>query len=184
VFPVHARSQGSFITQRGRAQSAPNTLQLQFTAVVSPSQKLPESSTFAQIFSTLSNISVSVISAQSAGSLDSAGQVYGPVDSQGQYHLLGCRAGYILVNDTVSTQSCIACTSGTYSLNPTDGCSVDWVCAQRSVCIQCPAGATCSGLSSFTPTVAGSQWAASRDPATRTTIMRLTSCPPGEIHFS
>jgi hypothetical protein len=161
-----------------RAQA--DGMQLQFTAVMSTSANT-DTGTFSQTFSALSNISATVVSSKSSGSLDSAGQVYGPVDAQGQYHLLGCRQGYILVNDTIATQSCIACTSGTYSLNPMDGCSAGWVCPQRSVCIQCPAGATCSGLSNFKPIIANSIWAPVLDQTTRTTVQHLISCPPGAV---
>ncbi len=165
-----------------RALSSEGTgMQLEFFAVVSQSTNPQSPGSFSQAFSALTNISMSVISSKSSGSLDSAGQVYGPVDSQGQYHLLGCREGYILVNDTTATQSCMACSPGTYSLNPTDGCSADWVCPQRSVCSQCPAGATCSGLSSFKPTVDGSIWVPIHNPATRVTIQHLISCPPGPV---
>jgi hypothetical protein len=166
----------SFIRQQN---SQAKGMQLEFFAVVSQSTNSANSSYFSQAFSALTNISMNVISSKSSGSLDSAGQIYGPVDSQGQYHLLGCRQGYILANETVATQSCIACTTGTYSMNPTDGCSADWVCPQRSACNQCPAGATCSGLSSFEPSVRGSIWVPILDLATRITTQRLTSCPPG-----
>ena len=119
------------------------------------------------------------MSSQSVGLIDSAGQVYGPIDAQGQYHLLGCRPGYILVNDSVATQSCIACGEGTYSLNPIDGCGPGGVCSQRSVCQQCPAGLTCPGLASYKPTVPGSIWVPAFDQQTTTTILHLVSCPAG-----
>ena len=159
--------------------SSINSIQLQCTAVLSSSKSNFNSSTFPVMFAAISNLSITVISIQSIGSLDSAGQIYGPVDSQGQYHLLGCRTGYILSNESVATQSCIACAVGTYSMDPLDGCSADGVCPQRSVCNLCPAGASCAGLSDFKPIVKDSVWVAVRDPVTRTTIMHLSTCPPG-----
>ena len=155
-------------------------LQIQFTAIVSASQ-VPDlsSSTFATAFSAFSNISLTVLSSQSIGSIDSAGQVYGPVDAQGQYHLLGCRVGYILVNDSVTTQSCSACTEGTYSLNPMDGCTSAGLCSQRSVCQQCPTGLSCPGLAAYTPIVKDSVWIPEFDSSSSLTILHLVGCPPG-----
>ena len=157
-------------------------LQIQFTAIVSATQASAlSSSSFAQTFSALSNISLTVLSSQSIGSIDSAGQVYGPVNAQGQYPLLGCRVGYILVNDSVATQSCTACTEGTYSLNPMDGCGSTGICSQRSVCQQCPSGLSCPGLAAFTPTVKGSVWIPEFDTSTSLTILHLIECPPGYL---
>ena len=163
-----------------RAQSYQNKgMQLVFDAAISPFSNLPDSSTLAETFLALTNLSLSVISSKSSDSLNLEGRLYGPIDTQGQYLLVNCRQGYILVNDSVTSQSCIPCTFGTYSLNPMDGCSPDRICRQRSVCNQCPAGATCLGASSFEPLVEGSVWVPVLDPATMVTVQHLTSCPPG-----
>jgi predicted outer membrane repeat protein len=169
------------LVRAARAQSSPNKgIQLVFDADISQSLNFPDSRTLSETFSALTNFSLSVISSESLASLDLAGHVYGPIDSQGQYHLVGCRQGYILVNDSITSQSCTPCIFGTYSLNPTDGCSSDWICRQRSVCNQCPAGAICLGASEFEPIVNGSVWVPILDPATMITVQHLTSCPPGE----
>ena len=146
----------------------------------SASQAL-QSVTFLQTFAQLSNITANMINSTShSTSPNSAGEVYGPMDSQGQFHLLMCNRGYLLVNDTVSSQGCFPCAAGTYSVYPMDGCGYGTECIQRSSCNLCPSGATCGGLSDFEPQVNGSVWKEVFDRITMSVRYHLISCPAGK----
>jgi hypothetical protein len=169
-----------------RAQLERNSIEslsLQFSAVTEPTllssvMSVLNSTKFLQQFAELSNITVVGISTPTIGTPSLDGRIYGPADDQGQYHLLGCSPGYLLVNNTVTTQDCLACQSGEYSFNTMDGCGQGKACIQRS-CMKCPSGATCSGLSNFVPTVPESIWLLVFNPATLMFEMKLVSCPEG-----
>jgi hypothetical protein len=95
----------------------------------------------------------------------------------GQMSLLDCPQGFLVVNASADTQTCLACTASTYSLQPTDNCGKD-SCVDRE-CQKCPIGASCKGKNHFEPLVAGSEWKRTVDGAT--VKMRLKSCPSGYV---
>jgi hypothetical protein len=111
-----------------------------------------------------------------------AGYVYGPMSPKGDIELIGCAAGYLLVNDSVASQDCILCPPASYSMDPTDGCRGRSSCPTRA-CNKCPSGATCVGGQNFT-TTKGSVWQLQINVALERTLMVLVSCPPGNIAFA
>jgi predicted outer membrane repeat protein len=131
----------------------------------------------------LANVSVGYVSVHDAmpetAALKAAGWVYGPMDSSGFFHLLGCASGFLLVNDSISTQTCFECLAGTYSMDFMDGCSSLANCRSGRSCNKCPAGASCSGRNNFIPNLATSIWKEEFYPELANTIMKLMSCPEG-----
>ena len=73
------------------------------------------------------------------------------------------------------------CKTGTYSVNPLDGCKGPggFSCTLNRVCNKCPIGARCDGKNSFVPLVPDSIWIPIYDDVLGVTYMHLISCPPG-----
>jgi hypothetical protein len=133
-------------------------------------------------FSTLANVSVGSLSVQTAlNNEKESGWVYGPMDSSGQFPLIKCNPGFLLINDSISTQTCIECAAGKYSVDFLDGCRGMSSCSSGRSCNKCPIGASCSGRNDFKKLLDTSVWGAVYDPISLTTIMKLISCPEGAL---
>jgi hypothetical protein len=152
-------------------------------AAISKALQSPE---FALGFAALTNMSVTSISARETAAeksaLMAAGRVYGPMDSSGQFHLLACAPGFLLVNDSISSQDCYECLPGTYSLDFMDGCSSDADCKGGRPCNKCPAGALCPGQNHFVSKLKTAMWSGVYRTEIRRTVMMLISCPEGILH--
>ena len=88
----------------------------------------------------------------------------------GAYQLVGCPAGYQLVNSvaghfSVSAQACVACGVGHYIVNPN---------SSLFSCQKCPVGAICDG-SNLRSLIDGAVWIVDAS----TGFYILVSCPPG-----
>ena len=159
------------------------------SVVESKSVGLFSSPKFSASFSALSGFNASFNSSiVSASNTDTEGWVYGPITSSGQYPLIGCPPGSLLINTTVNIaqQTCNQCKAGTYSIDPLDGCERNGVpdCPlSNRVCNKCPVGARCEGRNSFIPTVTGSIWIPIYDSSLTVTQMHLISCPPGILRI-
>ena len=133
-------------------------------------------------FATLANVSVGSLSVQNTLNIEKeSGWVYGPMDSSGQFPLIKCNPGFLLINDSISTQTCFECAAGKYSVDFLDGCRGLSSCSSGRSCNKCPIGASCSGRNDFTKLLDTSVWGAVYDPISLTTIMKLISCPEGAL---
>jgi hypothetical protein len=140
---------------------------------------------FLTDFALLNNLSVGSVAVQttlnSLSNEEDSGWVYGPMDSSGHFPLLKCNPGFLLINDSISTQNCFECAAGKYSLDFMDGCRGLSSCSSGRPCNKCPLGASCSGKNDFTKLLTTSIWEAVYDPKSMTTIMTLISCPEGAV---
>jgi hypothetical protein len=161
-----------------------SSLSIKFTIVSELGSDLAsiiQSPNFVQGFASLTNLSVSVSSVLPLSNPDSSsGRKYGPMDPSGQYRLVGCAPGFLLVNDSISTQTCLECLPGTYSMDFMDGCRGLSTCSSGRSCNKCPLGASCSGKNDFTPALKTSVWSGVFDPNLLATVMKLMSCPEGK----
>eukprot|EP00961_Rhodomonas_salina_P073621 989375-Rhodomonas_salina.1 len=101
--------------------------------------------------------------------------------------LLSCEPGYLLVNNTINTQACLFCPRGSYSVNPSDRCTLSnesriavVVCEVRS-CYPCSVGALCFGGAEFESKVKNAVWRTEWIPFERSWLYRIQWAPPGYI---
>jgi hypothetical protein len=159
-------------------RSSLSSVLLQVQAILSSPQAAKawnSADSLSQALSSALNITVDFI----GETIDqiATGYVYLPMSADGEIALIGCAAGYLLVNDSVVNQDCIICPPFSYSMDPTDGCRGRPSCPTRP-CNKCPSGAKCFGGKNFT-TSAGSVWKLTVDAKFEGTLMMLTSCPSG-----
>jgi hypothetical protein len=179
--------QGTQCNRAGRRSES--SILLTFTAVTGTPTTLMDTLHSPDLLTSLTsmaNVSVGSVSIKTlpVSSETEAGWTYGPLDPSGQYPLIKCNPGHLLINDSISSQNCIPCAVGKYSVDYLDGCRGLSSCSSGRSCNKCPLGARCNGKNDFTaenPT--SSVWMPEYDVISRTTIMKLTSCPEGTQTF-